>query len=130
MRILVALAFAVFLASFAADAVAQEASVRFEITQVGDSTFQFPVRRHDWVGSSQQGIVVDPRRRDILVARFRILRVRGGVATALVTGQTTSLMNWHVALLERPQPPWYRQRAFWTGVFMGGVIGVAAGSQF
>ena len=107
---------------------AQEAAVRFEIAGVADSTFSFAIGEHDWVKAGQEGIVVDPRRRDALVARFRIQRVQSGMATALVTGQTTALSREHAALVERPAPPFYRQRSFWAGLVLGGVAGFFIGS--
>lgn len=119
-------------AAFASDGApleAQETAVRFEIAGVADSTFSFAVGRYDWVAGGQRGIVVDPRRRDALVARFSVLRVQNGLATALVTGQTTSLSTQHAALLEQPPPPFYRTRSFWVGVVLGGVIGGIIGAR-
>jgi hypothetical protein len=107
---------------------AQETAVRFEIAGVADSTFSFAVGRHEWVAGGHRGIVVDPRRRDALVARFRVLRVREGLATAVVTGQTTALTTQHAALLTQPAPPFWRQPTFWIGLMIGGVVGWAVGS--
>ena len=88
------------LGALAPRAGAQERAVRFEITEAQDTVFSFAVGRYPWVAPGQRGIVVDPRRRDVLVARFRVLRVQDGVATALVTGQTTTLSTSHAALLD------------------------------
>lgn len=107
---------------------AQESAVRFEITGVADSTFSFAIGPHDWVRAGQRGIVVDPRRRDALVARFRIQRVQGGLATAVVTGQTTALSREHAALVEQPSPPFFKQPTFWIGLVLGGVAGYLIGS--
>lgn len=107
---------------------AQESAVRFEITGVADSTFSFAVGAHDWLRAGQRGIVVDPRRRDALVARFRIQRVQGGLATAVVTGQTTALSREHAALVDRPAPAFFRQPVFWIGLVLGGVAGYLIGS--
>ena len=107
---------------------AQETAVRFEIAGVADSTFSFAIGRHEWVAAGQRGIVVDPRRRDALVARFRVLVVRDGLATAVVTGQTTALVTQHAALLTQPQPAFWRQPTFWIGLLIGGVAGWAIGS--
>ena len=71
---------------------AQQRAVRFEITAVSDTTLLFRAGTARWVHAGQTGTAVDPRRRDALVARFRVLTVRDGLATALVTGQTTSVM--------------------------------------
>lgn len=110
-------------------AAAQSASpARFYITEVGDSTFTFHVDGEKWVRPGQRGRAVDPARRDTLVAMFRILRVTGGDAVALVTGQTTQLTDRHVVLLDMPRKPWYRRALFWVGVLVGGGLGAAAGS--
>ena len=106
--------------------VAQENAYRFPITSVGDSTFSFDVANNRWVKRGLRGIAVDPQRRDALVARFEVLSVDGGTATALVTGQTTRLTPEHAALIERRPPPFYRRRSFWLGVVMGGAVGAAA----
>ena len=102
---------------------AQEATVRFPIVRVDDSTFVFPTGDHRWVAAGQRGIAVDGRRQDALVARFLVMRVVGTEATALVAGQTTVLTPDHVALLVRPPDPWYRERGFWTGLVLGAFFG-------
>lgn len=107
---------------------AQESAYRFEIAKVGDSTFTFtfPKASHGWVKPGMEGIAVDPERRDALVARFRILRVKEGSATALVTGATTRVNDRHVALLERPTTPFYRRGTFWLGTVLGAAVGALA----
>lgn len=108
------------------DAAAQETSARFEIASAGDSTFTLVVGRHPWVRPGLYGIVVDPRQRDILIARFQIIAADSANAMALVTGMTTRVTTEHVALLNKPppaQPPWHQRRSFWLGI----VLGVAAG---
>lgn len=107
---------------------AQDTAVRFEISGVADSTFSFAVGTRAWVARGLRGIVVDPRRRDALVARFRVTAVRDGLATAVVTGQTTPLSTQHAALLTQPAPPFWRQPTFWIGLMIGGVAGWAFGS--
>lgn len=103
--------------------------VRFEITQVGDTTFRFPRGNAAWVRAGITGIAVDPRRRDALVARFRVVRIDTGLVTALVTGQTTRLATEHIAVLAEPPKPWYRGITFWAGTVFGVVIGaLIAGS--
>jgi hypothetical protein len=107
------------------EARSQESAVRFEITAVGDSTFTFPVGTHIWVRRGIKGIVVDPKRRDILVARFRVVGVRGGEATALVTGQTTRITEDNVALLDEPRTPFYQRGTLYAGFLAGLLLGAA-----
>ncbi len=113
----------------AGTAEAQFRGVRFEITQVGDTTFRFPRGDAGWVKAGGSGIVVDPRRRDVLVARFRALRVDSGLVTALVTGQTTRVATEHIAIMTEPPRPWYRLATFWGGAIIGAILGFAAGSR-
>jgi hypothetical protein len=82
---------------------AQSRGVRFEITQVGDSTFRFPRGTANWVKPGETGIAVDPRRHDVLVARFRVARIDSGLVTAVVTGQTTRVATEHIAVITEPQ---------------------------
>ena len=117
---------------------AQFRGVRFEITQVGDSTFRFPRGTAKWVnvcanpakacpvGSS--GIAVDPRRHDALVARFRVARIDSGLVTAVVTGQTTRVATEHIAVMTEPAKPWWKGITFWGGTVFGIVIGALIGS--
>lgn len=107
---------------------AQARGVRFEITQAGDSTFTFAVAENGWVRPGLRGIAVDPRRRDVLIARFRVLRVRGGSATALITGQTGAVTPEYVAIVDEPQKPFLARGSFWGGVVLGALLGVVAGS--
>jgi hypothetical protein len=102
---------------------AQRRGVRFEITQVGDTTFRFPRGTAGWVRAGNSGIAVDPRRRDVLVASFRVIRVDSGMVTALVTGQSTRVVTEHIAVMTEPQKPWYKTLTFWGGVVMGVVFG-------
>jgi hypothetical protein len=113
--------------AFVRPVAAQESAVRFEIAEAGDSTFTFQVGRHPWVRRGLHGIAVDPRRRDVLVARFRVLDVRAGIATALITGQTTNVTSDLVALLDEPRKHWFQQGAFWAGAVLGAIAGAAAG---
>ena len=76
--------------------------MRFEITQVGDTTFRFPRGNAGWVKSGMKGIAVDPRRRDALVAQFRVVRIDSGLVTAVVTGQTTRVATEHVVVMSEP----------------------------
>ena len=112
-----------------ADPVQAQHPVRFEITQVGDTTFRFPRGGAGWVKPGKTGRAVDPRRRDVLVARFRVIRIDSGLVTALVTGQTTRVATEHIAVMDEPPKPWYRTMTFWGGTIVGLVFGaLIAGS--
>ena len=103
-------------------------TLRFEITAVGDSTIEFSVRDQPWVKAHLRGIAVDPRRRDMLVAQFEVLRVRDGVATALITGATTRVSVDHVAQLAQPPRPWWRAGSVWVAALVGLGAGLALGA--
>lgn len=105
------------------EAHAQFRGIRFEITQVGDTTFKFPRGNAGWVKPTMTGIAVDPRRRDALVAQFRVVRVDSGLVTALITGQTTRVATEHMAVMAEPPKPWYKGVTFWGGTVFGFVIG-------
>lgn len=110
---------------------AQETSARFEIASTGDSTFTLVIGRHPWVRPGLYGIVVDPRQRDVLIARFQIIAADSANAMGLVTGMTTRVTTEHVALIDRPPPPelpWHRRRSFWIGVLVGVAAGFGVGS--
>ena len=113
-----------------AAARAQQNEVRFAITAVGDSTVTFGTAGSGWVAAGQTGIVIDPRRSDALVARFRILRVRGGRAEALITAEAAQLEVGQSAILTRPPVSFYRGRDFWLGVLLGAAGGVLIGAAF
>jgi hypothetical protein len=102
---------------------AQSRGIRFEITQVGDTTIRFPRGRATWVKPKMTGIAVDPRRRDDLVARFTVVRVDSGLVTAAITGMTTRVATEHIALMAEPPKPWYKGVTFWGGTVFGFVIG-------
>ena len=110
-----------------AAAGAQSSGVRFEITNVGDSTIAFATGRADWVESGLRGLALDPRQRDVLVARFEVLEVREGAALALITGATRPLTTDDIAVLERPAPPLVTRRGFWTGLVVGVLAGFGLG---
>ena len=107
---------------------AQEEAVRFEIRTVGDSTFTFDVGRVPWVTKGLNGIAVDPRRRDGLVARFVVLGVSEGMANALILGQSQNLTTDHVVLLRAPREHWYSSKRFWFGALGGAAVGLAIGA--
>ena len=112
------------------DAGAQETSARFEIASAGDSTFTLVVGRHPWVRPGLYGIVVDPRQRDVLIARFQVIAADSANAMGLVTGMTARVTTEHVALLDQPPPPpapWHQRRSFWLGILVGAAAGFAIG---
>ena len=117
---------ALFVAPLAANA--QRPATRFEITAVTDSTLSFRTATSAWIKPGRAGIAVDPRRRDQLVARFEVVAVADGIATALITGQTTDVSIDHVATVVEPETPWYRRKSFWVGLLLGGALGGVAGS--
>jgi hypothetical protein len=103
-------------------------ALRFEIVAVSDSTFSFLAAAAPWARTGTQGLAVDPRRRDVLVAAFDVLEQRADTVVALVTGQTARVTTDHVALLERPPvPPPPRRRSFRQGFGTGGAIGLVLG---
>lgn len=129
-RLLAGMLLMAVLAGTAREVGAQETSARFEIASAGDSTFTLVIGRHPWVRPGLYGIVVDPRQRDILIARFQIIAADSANAMGLVTGMTTRVTTEHVALLDKPpppEPPWHRRRSFWIGVLVGIAAGFGAG---
>ena len=106
-----------------------DAPYRFEILRARDTTFTFLVRAADWVRPGQRGIVVDPRRHDVLVARFMTARRTGDSVSAIVTGQTMDASPDHVVLLSRPRVGTLHQKSFWLGLLAGAVAGGAAGAS-
>ena len=108
-------------------AAAQDRAVRFEIASVGDTTVTIRLGRATWVRPGAQGVAIDPRRRDELVARFRVQRLNDGSAVAVITGQTMPLTTDHIAVFAEPQRRFYGARAFWLGLLGGALIGFGAG---
>ena len=128
MRLGILLTIAIALGASAPRAArAQDNAVRFEIRTVGDSTFTFATPQAPWVARGQKGIAVDPRRRDGLVARFVVLGVDGGVANALILGQSQKVTTDHVVLLRQPRMHWYASKRFWSGALGGLVVGFVTG---
>jgi len=119
------LAVGLALAAAAASPVAAQQRVhRFVVDSVGDSTFVFRVPATvGWLRAGHTGITVDPRQRDALVARFRVLNVGERRATALVTGQTAFITRDHIALVEEPPSRFFREGTFWAGSLLGAVLG-------
>ena len=113
----------------AAPAAAQDLSQRFSIADVGDTTFTFAVGRTRWVKPEQRGVAVDAREGDALIARFEVLAVRRGMATAMITGQTRRVTPQHTVIMTRPPERWYSNPRFWAGAAVGLVSGMFAGTR-
>ena len=111
-----------------AEVRAQETAVRFPVVDVGDTTFTFRIGSQQWVRPGLRGIVVDPRQRDVLIARFRVSALNGEIARAVITGQATSVNTSHTVLLDVPRQPWYKLKSFWLGSAVGAVAGFLLGS--
>jgi len=111
------------------ESAAQSLAARFRIEEVRDTTFTFTIGQQKWVREGRRGLAVDPARADEFVAEFRVLRVEGEFAEALITGQTRRLQPAHVAVMQPPERPFWRQALFWMGVVGGALVGVAAGSS-
>ena len=118
---------AAFLLAVPGSARAQETAVRFPVVDVGDTTFTFRIGDQRWVRTGLRGIVVDPRQRDVLIARFRVSNVNAEIARAVITGQATSVNTSHTVLLDVPRQPWYKQNSFWLGTAIGALAGFLLG---
>jgi hypothetical protein len=124
MRFLLACLGALLLLMPLTRAHAQDRDVRFAITTVGDTTITFQAGKMTWVVRTKGAIVVDPRRRDALVARLRVMSVgANGEATAVVTEQAGRITTDHVVIGTEPPVHWYRNALLW----MGAAFGLAAG---
>lgn len=109
-------------------AAAQQRDFRFEITAVGDTTVTFRAGRLTWIVRSPSTIVVDPKRRDALVARLKVVSVSSeGEATAVVTGQTGRITTEHFVIAAEPRSRWYRSTMLWIGTAFGLAAGFALG---
>lgn len=128
MRLFFAILVALAMFAPASRASAQDRDVRFEITSVGDTTVTFRAGRMTWVVRSPQAIVVDPRRRDALVARLKVLSVSStGDAVAVVTGQTGRITTDHFVVAAQPPTRWYKNAALWMGTAFGLIAGFGLG---
>jgi hypothetical protein len=128
MRTVLALAVCVCVAMPGATIGAQTRDYRFEITAVTDTTVTFKAGRLTWVVRSPNTVVVDPKRRDALVARLKVLTVSStGEATALVTGQMGRITTEHFVIAAEPKSRWYRNPLLWMGTGFGLVLGFALG---
>ncbi len=117
-------------ATSASTAGAQQRTARFYVDSVTDSTLVFRLGKVEWLKPGSTGIAVDPRQRDALVARFRVISVGEERATALVTGQTTFVTMDHVALVDEPPRRFWRESTFWVGTVLGGVVGALSALAF
>jgi hypothetical protein len=111
-------------------AQAQSPCVRFEIASTKDTTFTFSIAARPEITAGRTGVVVDPRRRDALVARFTVSRVDRGIATAVITGQTTDVAAAHVALIDEEKQTTTKSKKFWIGLAVGAVAGLGIGASF
>ena len=128
MRSVLPLAVCLWLATPTATIGAQTRDYRFEITAVADTTVTFRAGRLTWVVRSPNTVVVDPKRRDALVARLKVLSVSStGEATALVTGQMGRITTEHFVVAAEPKSRWYRNPLLWMGTGFGLVLGFALG---
>lgn len=111
------------------DVQAQSILARFRIEEVRDTTFVFDIGDQRWVRKGRRGQAVDPARSDEFVAEFRVLGVEGSLAEAVITGQTRRLQPAHVAVMQPPKRPFWRQALFWSGMVGGALLGLIAGNN-
>jgi hypothetical protein len=128
MRLTVLLLGAVVALALPSRARAQDRDVRFPITNVGDTTITFQAGKMTWIVRSPRAIVVDPRRRDALVARLKVVSVgANGEATAVVTAQAGRITTDHVVIGTEPRSRWYRNPLLWMGTAFGLIAGFGLG---
>lgn len=128
MRLTVLLLGAVVALALPSRARAQDRDVRFPITNVGDTTITFQSGKMTWIVRSPRTIVVDPRRRDALVARLKVVSVgANGEATAVVTAQAGRITTDHVVIGTEPASRWYRNPLLWMGTAFGLIAGFGLG---
>ena len=107
---------------------AQDRDVRFAITHVSDTTVTFQAGKMTWIVRSPRAIVVDPRRRDALVAQLKVLSIgANGEATALVTAQAGRITTEHVVIGTEPRSRWYKSPLMWMGTAFGLLVGFGLG---
>ena len=107
---------------------AQDRDVRFAITHVSDTTVTFQAGKMTWIVRSPRAIVVDPRRRDALVAQLKVLSIgANGEATALVTAQAGRITTDHVVIGTEPRSRWYKSPLMWMGTAFGLLVGFGLG---
>jgi hypothetical protein len=107
---------------------AQDRDVRFAITHVSDTTVTFQAGKMTWIVRSPRAIVVDPRRRDALVAQLKVLSIgANGEATVLVTAQAGRITTEHVVIGTEPRSRWYKSPLMWMGTAFGLLVGFGLG---
>jgi hypothetical protein len=109
------------------DVAAQSDWNRFEILSPADTAFSIVLGTVKWVKPGMTGIVVDPRQRDARTATFVVSRIEGRNAIARVTGLTSGLTTFHMALMPAPRKSWLKQPFFWVGTVFGIAVGFLAG---
>jgi hypothetical protein len=128
MRLFLVVLTAVVTVALPGRARAQDRDVRFAITNVGDTTVTFQAGKMTWVVRSPRAIVVDPRRRDALVAQLKVLSVAAnGEATALVTAQAGRITTDHIVIGTEPRTRWYKNPLMWMGTAFGLIVGFGLG---
>jgi hypothetical protein len=128
MRLFLLLLSAVVMVALPRGVRAQDRDVRFAITHVGDTTVTFQAGKMTWVVRSPRAIVVDPRRRDALVAQLKVLSIgANGEATALVTAQAGRITTEHIVIGTEPRSRWYRSPLMWMGTAFGLIVGFGLG---
>ena len=107
---------------------AQDRDVRSAITHVGDTTVTFQAGKMTWIVRSPRAIVVDPRRRDALVAQLKVLSIgANGEAIAVVTAQAGRITTDHIVIGTEPKSRWYRSPLLWMGTALGLLAGFGLG---
>jgi hypothetical protein len=128
MRLFLVVLTAVVMVALPRGARAQDRDVRFAITHVGDTTVTFQAGKMTWIVRSPRAIVVDPRRRDALVAQLKVLSIgANGEATALVTAQAGRITTDHVVIGTEPRSRWYKSPLMWMGTAFGLLVGFGLG---
>lgn len=130
MRLFLLLLSAVVMVALPRGVRAQDRDVRFAITHVGDTTVTFQAGKMTWVVRSPRAIVVDPRRRDALVAQLKVLSIgANGEATALVTAQAGRITTEHIVIGTEPRSRWYKSPLMWMGTAFGLIVGFGLGKM-
>lgn len=128
MRLIVAFVVSLCALAPARRASAQDRDVRFSMMTVGDTTVTFQAGKMTWVVRSPRTFVVDPRRRDALVAQLKVLSISSnGEATAMVTAQAGRITTDHVVIAIEPPSRWYRSAMLWMGTAFGLIAGFGVG---